>query len=1275
MPEGSLVQLAGSERASLPEATAAGVLDTSQRAEVTVIIRRRAELPAEIVAGPTVLTSEELAERYGADPADVALVRQELAPLQVTAVHPATRRIKVAGTLADLANAFGTTLTQVSSPDHQGRPVTHRYREGPLYVPAALDGVVLAVLGLDTRPQARPHSQPQAAAARGTSYMPNQVADIYNFPTGTTGAGQTVAVIELGGGFVTSDLDAYFGALGIPVPSITAVGVDGASNAPGSDPAGADVEVSFNIDVIGAVAPGAAQVVYFAPNNGDQGFVDAISDAAQASPAPIAISISWGQSEDSWTGQGLSAMNAAMSDAAALGITVCVAAGNSGSTDGVNDGQQHVDFPASSPYALGCGGTKLLASPATGVISSEVVWNQMSSNQGATGGGVSDQFALPSWQANAGVPARAGRNGAAGRGVPDVAGNADPTTGYQIYSGGQAQVLGGTSAVASLWAALIARVAQATGERFGLIQPALYAGVTPGTGVPGFRDITSGNNGAYSAGPGWDACSGLGVADGQYLPGRLIRPLEAGYDSDDIGSTDWLSITEDVNILATLIASSRTLPPLSVGLFGDWGTGKSFFMRRLEDRVTILANAARAATSATPPQPTFYCRYVAQITFNAWHYVEADLWASLATRVFEGLSKYLQIMYPGEAPGKAYRDLISQLETSQTVLAEAEKRRDAAEATLRSAKQRLQDQITERDSRTLAQLAELQPGLGPDVKRLTDTLGLEQDKAQVGDVHKIRTRGRIRLGWQALSHYRLGRAKWLLVLGAFVVAAALLLAWLLALDKPLAAAVASAVALLSGAITALTVLLAGARSVMSTADQILQAKDRQEQDAVNALKREVEQATERVRHLEEDVARVQQLEFPTLDSFVQERAASSDYRKHLGLVALIQRDFQALSDLLTVRSAGRVPKGQLPQVDRIVLYIDDLDRCPPDKVVQVLQAVHLLLAFPLFVVVVGVDSRWLVRSLEHEYDAILSPDKPTEDRPGHADELASTPHNYLEKIFQLPFWLRPMAPDGYGRLIRALASGPPTTDIGTADALADSGSPVLEVKGSGPAPEQDDTRTRPPGPSAIREPAPSGAPIDLTPSALIIGDHELAYAEKLARLIPTPRAAKRFINLYRLLKVGLNEEETTSLAGDNSTPGEYQVALLLLAVMVGAPAEADTIFRIVRSDRLDSWAEVVDELRPQPWDGPTAAEYHSRAAGQLSASSATRWHRLCQILDEVGTPATAQGLAPFQSWADRVGRYSFSAGWMASSYGQPPGRDGATPSARGDRGAATAADS
>jgi kumamolisin len=589
----SRVRLPGSERPPLPDVTPAGDLDTSQRAELTLVLRRRAALPDSVVAGPTALTAAELAEQYGADPADVDLVRRTLTGLglEVTEVQPATRRVKVAGPIGELAQVFGTTLQQVSSPAPSGSGrVTHRYRQGELYLPAELDGVVVAVLGLDTRPQARTHFRTSpAAASGGTSYTPNQVADIYKFPAGTTGSGQTVAVIELGGGFSTSDLDSYFSGLGITVPSVTAVSVDGASNAPGSDPNGADVEVALDIDVIGAVAPGAAQEVYFAPNT-DQGFIDAISDAAQASPAPVAISISWGQSEDEWTAQSRSGMDAAIADAATLGITVCVAAGDNGSSDGATDGQVHVDFPASSPHALACGGTKLVADASTGAITSEVVWNETAANEGAGGGGVSDEFALPSWQATAGVPARAASSGsgsgsgsggtgegggtgsgsggtgsgsggtgeggghrrhhhhlpshahaevssdpqapdaaatgdaaaeAGGRGVPDVAGNADPTTGYQVYSDGKSQVVGGTSAVAPLWAGLVARLAEVTGQRFGLIQTSLYAGVTPGDDVPGFNDITSGNNGAYAAGPGWDACTGLGSPDGTALLSKL----------------------------------------------------------------------------------------------------------------------------------------------------------------------------------------------------------------------------------------------------------------------------------------------------------------------------------------------------------------------------------------------------------------------------------------------------------------------------------------------------------------------------------------------------------------------------------------------------------------------------------------------------------------------------------------------------------------------------------------------------------------------------------
>ena len=201
---------------------------------------------------------------------------------------------------------------------------------------------------------------------------------------------------------------------------------------PGQDPNGADGEVELDIEVAGAVAPGATKVVYFAPNT-DQGFIDAVTTAVHATPTPTVVSISWGQSEDSWTAQGRTALDQAMADAAALGVTVTVAAGDNGSTDGQNDGANHTDFPASSPHALACGGTSLRANPATGVISSETVWNDGATG-GATGGGVSDVFPLPSWQAARGCRPGAGTGG---RGVPDVAGNADPETGYQVLVDGK----------------------------------------------------------------------------------------------------------------------------------------------------------------------------------------------------------------------------------------------------------------------------------------------------------------------------------------------------------------------------------------------------------------------------------------------------------------------------------------------------------------------------------------------------------------------------------------------------------------------------------------------------------------------------------------------------------------------------------------------------------------------------------------------------------------------------------------------------------------------
>ncbi len=519
MTEGSFVPLAGSKRETLSGVQDAGPVDTSERIEVTLVLRRRAELPAELVTGPATISTAELAASYGTDPADIDRARDVLAGygLEVTRTDPGSRRIKVAGTAAQLTEAFGATLRRVSSPDPAGTGrVEHRYREGTLKVPAALAGIVIAVLGLDNRPQVSPHFRLSAEAATPSSYTPPQVAQAYQFSAGTDGTGQTIAIVEFGGGFAASDLQSYFSGLGLAVPSITAASVDGASNAPGSDPSGADGEVLLDIEVAGSVAPAAAQVVYFAPNT-DQAFVDAISAAAHATPTPIVISISWGGPEETWSAQSRTAIDQALADAAALGITVTVAAGDHGSSDGVTDGKNHCDYPASSPYALACGGTRLDADTGTGAIASETVWNDGASG-GATGGGVSAIYSVPSWQGSAGVPPASGTGG---RGVPDVAGNADPQTGYQVMVDGKQVVYGGTSAVAPLWAALIARLAQATSRQFGLMQPLVYSGVTPGTTVAGFNDITSGNNGAYSAGPGWDACTGLGSPSGTKLLTRL----------------------------------------------------------------------------------------------------------------------------------------------------------------------------------------------------------------------------------------------------------------------------------------------------------------------------------------------------------------------------------------------------------------------------------------------------------------------------------------------------------------------------------------------------------------------------------------------------------------------------------------------------------------------------------------------------------------------------------------------------------------------------------
>jgi kumamolisin len=517
MSELNQIALSGSERAPRSGATIVGPTDPNQLVEVSVVLKQRRELKLADLQGRT-LSHEEFASAFGADPEHIERIRTFASANNLNLIdHPsqiARRTLKVQGTVANFEKAFAVTLNDYDHPT--GR---YRGRTGHIHLPVELAEVVQGVFGLDNRVQALPHYRfrplggASDAAPANTSYSPVQVAELYNFPTAVTGAGQTIGIIELGGGFQQSDITNYFQSLGISPPTVTSVSVDGGSNSP-STPDSADGEVLLDIEVAGAVAPGANIVVYFAPNT-DQGFLDALSTAIHdTTNNPSAVSISWGGPESTWTAQSMQAMDQVAQEAAALGATITVAAGDNGSSDGVTDGSNNVDFPASSPNVLACGGTTLVASSATPpAISSETVWND-GVNGGATGGGFSVQFSQPTYQASL----ASSFPGQTGRGVPDVSGDADPNTGYNLLVDGQQEVVGGTSAVAPLWAGLIALLNQQLNTRLGFINPAIYALAEPNNG---FNDITQGNNGSFSAGPGWDPCTGLGSPIGTTLASLL----------------------------------------------------------------------------------------------------------------------------------------------------------------------------------------------------------------------------------------------------------------------------------------------------------------------------------------------------------------------------------------------------------------------------------------------------------------------------------------------------------------------------------------------------------------------------------------------------------------------------------------------------------------------------------------------------------------------------------------------------------------------------------
>lgn len=559
-----LVPLPGSHRPPPTGAKAAGVPSTRARIHVSIYARRNpkaerraAALPdrlgAQLPQARTYLTDEQFAAVYGADPADLDQISAWIARcgLTIVACSAPHRRVIAEGPIAAVERAFAVKL-RYYKPSGAGR---YLGRVGNVCVPPDLVAIVQAVFGLDRRhvgSSRRRTNSRQTIAVGGRKrtasdlqdrwphlFFPPRIAALYDFPPTQTGRGQHIAVLAFNGaqngdphgGYRRTALRAYFErVLRVPMPDVTEVVVQGPGNRPGADTTASanrgDVtsEVMLDLCVVGSLAPRAKIFVYFTEFT-TQGWIDALNNIVAGHREISVVSISYGNPEHdpqgAWTPMGVRLVNEIFQAAAAGGMTICCAAGDDGSRDQESAGA-HVDFPASSPYALGVGGTTLHVSAGATPVLTETVWNELRRKKGATGGGVSFVFPRPAYQRGVRLPHPAELPRLNGRGVPDVAAVADPLTGVIVMhvSGRKLVPMGGTSAAAPVWAGLVARINEALRARCGFLNPVLYRLRAHNI----LRDISVGSNGAFMANHGWDACTGLGAPGGRQLLAALRSP-------------------------------------------------------------------------------------------------------------------------------------------------------------------------------------------------------------------------------------------------------------------------------------------------------------------------------------------------------------------------------------------------------------------------------------------------------------------------------------------------------------------------------------------------------------------------------------------------------------------------------------------------------------------------------------------------------------------------------------------------------------------------------
>ncbi len=533
------VALAKSDRPRKQDAERVGGVDPTSQIEVTLTLRAP-RLP-ELHTSKSTITRGDLESRYGASPDDIAKVKATLERygLTVNEVSGVARSMRVNGTAAQMEEAFHPGMGMYRSEDQR----EFRGREGQLQIPVELNGLVTGVFGLDQRRVAhRAKGTPVTTRSETTTaakpLTPTQLEQRYSFPAGQ-GETQKVGIIEFGGAYFPEMLSDFCQQQGLHAANVSILDVGLTPPTPTqveelpeeqrAQVLGETTEVMMDIEIITGLCSASEIVVYFAGFD-QKGWIDLLDKLiAGGDSTPPVLSISWGAPEDSedWSEAALQEINQRLEAAAHLGITICVAAGDDGSGDQVEDGHAHVNFPASSPFVLSVGGTMLGEER-------EVVWwetpgRRTQQGGGSTGGGVSKVFPRPSWQ-NVKVESL-NKGSIDGRVVPDVAALAGQPF-YQLVIPGEEQFNGGTSAATPLWAALLTRI-MASGkptQRPAFIPLLLYENGPGGQprGQVGCTDITEGNNAShpqpgvgYQADDGYDAVSGWGTPNGQQLLAAL----------------------------------------------------------------------------------------------------------------------------------------------------------------------------------------------------------------------------------------------------------------------------------------------------------------------------------------------------------------------------------------------------------------------------------------------------------------------------------------------------------------------------------------------------------------------------------------------------------------------------------------------------------------------------------------------------------------------------------------------------------------------------------